>query len=138
MMTTKGYLRPQDFRDWPVWSFSPDSETYSQVRSLEDVPPDMYDFMIHADFTAPNGRIFEGEVVGVNDVFAVGLFAQDESVLINRNSHERSREQVSLLLAALGLEDELSFDTLFPLRFKSKWSRSGIFNDFEGVFEKPD
>jgi hypothetical protein len=87
---------------------------------------------------APNGRVFEGELVGVNDIFAVGLFAREESFVINRNTHEGSREQVSLLLAALGLEDELSFDTLFPLRFKSKWSRSGIFNDFEGVFERPD
>ena len=71
-------------------------------------------------------------------MFAIGLFAGDEVVMINRNMRSDSRsEQVARFLTLTGLESKLSFETLFPLRYRSAWG-DGSFNDFEGVFERPD
>jgi hypothetical protein len=36
-----------------------------------------------------------------------------------------------------GLSSDLNFETLFPLRFRSNWGGAD-FNDFEGVFERPE
>lgn len=75
-----------------------------------------------------------GKIVGVNDIYAIGLFVRDEVVGINKNMREDSRKQVAKFLALSGLAGQLSLETLFPLRFETKWG-GAMFNDFSGVFE---
>lgn len=133
----KDHLTPQDFATCPVWKFDPDSEVYSEVRGVEDIPGELADLCILADFTTPSGHKLVGEVGGVQDIFAVGLFAGDENVIVNKHMRSDSREQVARFLRLSGLAGQLSFETLFPLHFKTRWSESGVFNDFDGVFEMP-
>lgn len=133
-------LTPADFERCPVWVYDEDKEVYWEVRSpddLDDERYDLYDLQIKAVFTTPGGIELVGKVVGVDNLYAIGLFAGDEIVGINRNMHTRSRQQVARYLSLTGLESKLSFDTLFPLRFRSAWGGE-LFTDFEGVFERPD
>lgn len=142
-MTTQNFtnlLTVADFERCPVWVYDEDREVYCEVRSLDDLDDeryDTYDLHIKAVFTTPDGIELAGQLVGVESVFAIGLFAGDEVVMINRNMRTDSRQQVARFLALTGLESRLSFDTLFPLRYRSAWGDES-FNDFEGVFERPD
>jgi hypothetical protein len=130
---------PSDFMRCPVWAYDEDQEIYREIRTLDDLSGDrysLYDLHIKAAFTTPGGLVLEGQVVGVENVFAVGLFVGDEVVMINRNMHTDSREQVAHYLKLTGLDSQLSFETLFPLRYRSAWGGE-LFTDFEGVFEQP-
>jgi hypothetical protein len=132
----KELLTPSDFMSCPVWAYDEDQEVYREVRELDDLRGGLYDLHIKAVFTTPGGVELAGEVVGVENVFAIGLFAGDEVVMVNRNMHSDSREQVARFLALSGLASTLSFDMLFPLRYRSAWGGE-LFADFEGVFEQP-
>lgn len=134
--TMKELLTPADFASCPVWRYFPDSEAYSEVRALEDLEyaEGTADLQILAQFTTPDGRQLMGQVVGVQNIFAIGLFVNNEILLINRNMRQDSRKQVDKYLALSGLAGELSYETLFPLRFESRWGNA-TFNDFSGVFE---
>jgi hypothetical protein len=136
-MPVKQLLTPKDFAECPVWRYDEDQEGYFEVRGEEDLSGDVGDLEILATFTTPTGLQLTGEIIGVRDIFAIGLFVNDEIVLINRNMQSRSREQVAKFLTLSGLSDKLSFETLFPLRFKTRWGDE-TFVDFEGVFTKPD
>lgn len=132
-------LTPADFARCPVWVYDEDQEVYREVRNLDDLSDeryDHYDLQIKAVFTTPNGIEINGKVVGVEDPYAIGLFAGNEVVGINRNMRSDSRQQVARFLALTGLDAKLSFDTLFPLRYRSAWG-GDLFTDFEGVFERP-
>ena len=132
----KQLLTPADFADCPVWRYDEDLEGYFEVRGEEDLAGRVEDLGILAVFTTPTGQQFTGHIIGVQDIFAIGLFVKDEIIMINRNMRSRSREQVAKFLALSGLADQFTFDTLFPLHFKTRWG-SDTFVDFEGVFEKP-
>lgn len=135
--TFKELLTPADFASCPVWVYDEHEEVYRPVRALDDLRGGgLYDLCIKAVFTTPGGVELFGQVVGVENVFAIGLFAGEEVVLINRNMRARSREQVAKFLAISGLAATLSLDTLFPLRYRSAWGGE-LFADFEGVFELP-
>ena len=132
-------LTPADFMRCPVWVYDEDQEVYREVRSLDDLDDeryDTYDLQIKAVFTTPNGIELAGKVVGVENPYAIGLFAGNEIVGINRHMRSDSRQQVARFLTLTGLESKLSFDTLFPLRYRSAWGGE-LFTDFEGVFERP-
>jgi hypothetical protein len=135
----KELLAPADFMRCPVWIYDEDREVYREVHGPDDLHGeqyDLYDLHIKAVFITPGGVELNGEVVGVENVFAIGLFAGDEVVLVNRNMHNRSRAQVAKFLTVSGLASQLSFDTFFPLRYRSAWGCE-LFADFEGVFERP-
>jgi hypothetical protein len=134
----KKHLTPEDFTACPVWKFDSDSEKYAEVRDIDDVPGDVADLRILADFTTPAGLRLNGAVVGVTDIYAIRLFAGDDSFGVNKHALGISRDEVATFLSQSGLAGQLSFETLFPLRFKTRWSEGGVFNDFEGVFEMPD
>ncbi len=133
----KDQLAAEDFSVCSVWKYNPDTENYSNVRGLDDVPGDLADLRISARFAAPVGVVIDGAVVGVKDVFAIMLFAGGQSFTINKHARQYSRDQVGKFLLVEGLSELLSFETLFPLRFRTRWSEGGVFNDFEGVFEMP-
>lgn len=134
----KQLLTPADFADCPVWRYDEELEAHFEVRNLEDagLATSAFDLQIQSEFTTPSGLRLVGQIVGVQDIFAIGLFVNNEIVLINRNMHNRSRDQVAKFLTISGLADQLSFETLFPLRYDTKWGGS-IFNDFSGVFQMP-
>ena len=134
-MMMKDQIAAEDFRACPVWKYNPDTESYSDVQGLDDVPGDLADLRISAQFAGPSGVVIDGAVVGVRDVFAIMLFAGGRSFTINKHALQYSRDQVSKFLMVEGLSEQLSFETLFPLRFKTRWSDGGVFNDFEGVFD---
>jgi hypothetical protein len=136
----KELLTPADFMQCPVWVYDADTELFREIRTLDDLADERYvvnDLQIKAVFTTPDGIELPGQVIGVENPYAIGLFAGDEVVMINRHMHTRSRQQVARFLTLTGLESKLSFETLFPLRFRSAWGGE-LFTDFEGVFERPD
>lgn len=133
-------LTHTDFMHCPVWAYDEDAEVFREVRTLDDLAGErygIYDLQIKAVFTTPSGIELAGHVVGTENLYAIGLFAGDEVVVINRNMRSDSRKEVARYLSLTGLESKLSFDTLFPLRFRSAWGGE-LFTDFEGVFERPD
>lgn len=136
--TMKELLTPADFASCPVWRYDQDLEGYFEVRGHEDLESaeSTADLQILAEFITPRGHRLMGKIVGVQDVYAIGLFVNNEIVGINRNMRQDSRRQVAKYLTLSGIVGELSFETLFPLRFESKWG-SETFNDFSGVFEMP-
>jgi hypothetical protein len=137
LKTSTDYLTPADFEACSVWIYDQDREIYLPVRSLDDLFGEINDLQICGTFTTPLGHQIQGKVVGTNDFYAIGLFVKDEIIGINRHMREDSRKQVAKFLELSGLSSELNFETLFPLRFRSSWGGAD-FNDFEGVFEKPE
>jgi len=134
--TMKELLTPADFANCPVWRYDEDLEGYFEVRGPDDLDlvASTSDLQIMAEFTTPTGQRLMGKVVGVNDIYAIGLFVHDEVVGINKNMREDSRKQVTKFLALSGLADRLSLETLFPLQYRSRWGND-YFIDFSGVFE---
>lgn len=132
----KEWLTPADFDDCPVWRYDEDADGYFAVRCLDDVPERLGDLSILAQFTTPGGIQIRGEIGGVDRVFAIGLFAKEQIFIVNKNLGKRAREQAEAFLQASGLSNRLSYETLFPLRYETRWGGE-VFNDFSGVFEMP-
>lgn len=132
----KDWLIPADFKDCPVWRYDEDAEGYFAVRSLDDLPERVRDLSILAQFTTPGGIQFLGEVGGVDRVFAIGLFANEQVFFLNKNLKKEAREQAEAFLQASGLSGQLSYEALFPLRYVTRWG-GDVFNDFSGTFEMP-
>ena len=135
----KQLLTPQDFAQCPIWRYDADAEGYFEVRNLDDagLATDTFDLQILAGFTANNGQRFQGKLVGVKDIYSVGLFVGNEIIGINKNMLQDSKEQAARFLKLSGLEAGMTVDDLFPLRYESQWG-DDTFIDFAGVFEKPD
>lgn len=133
----KDWLTPADFEDCPVWRYDEDADGYFAVRSLDDLPDRVRDLSILAQFTTPGGIQLLGEIGGVDRVFAIGLFANDQVFFLNQNLKKEAREQAEAFLQASGLSDQLSYETLLPLRYETRWGGE-VFNNFSGVFEMPD
>lgn len=135
----KQLLTPVDFTNCPIWRYDEDLEGYFEVRSLEDagLATGTFDLQMLAEFTTLNGERFRGKLVGVADIYSIGLFARNEIVGVNKNMRKDSKEQAAKFLELSGLADRMSVDDLFPLRYESRWG-DGTFVDFSGVFEKPD
>jgi hypothetical protein len=132
----KDYLTPSDFKDCPIWRYDEDADGYVPVRREADLPERVRDLSLRAEFTTQKGYVFEGYVVGVENVFSMGLFGNERVYHINKNLRDLSREQAEEFLAASGLSGELSYEAMFPLRYETKWG-GPMFNDFSGVFEMP-
>lgn len=132
----KDLLTPSDFKDYPIWRYDEDADGYFPVVGEEDLPERVRDLRLRADFTAPTGKIIMGYIVGVEDVFSIGLFSNERIYHFNKNLCDLSREQAEEFIVENGLSSELSYKTMFPLRYEAKWGNS-IFNDFSGVFEMP-
>lgn len=134
--TMKELLRPEDFADCAVWCYDEDQESYFAVRELNDLEEAVSsaDLKIRAQFITSDGRELQGVVVGVRNIYAIGLFVHDEIIMINKNMRQDSKEQVAKYLSLSGLEERLSLQSMFPLRYESRWGNE-TFNDFSGVFE---
>ena len=134
----KELLTPADFANCPVWRYDEETEGYFEVHDHDDLDSvaNTSDLQILAEFITPSGQRLMGKIVGVKDVHAIGLFVHEEVVGINKNMLQDSKQQVAKFLNLSGLASQLSIETLFPLRYETKWG-SAIFNVFSGVFEIP-
>ena len=132
----KDVLTPPDFKDCPVWRYDEDADGYFPVWGEDDLPERVRDLSLQADFTTPAGKALTGYIVGVENVFSIGLFFNERVYHFNKNLCDLSREQAEEFLTESGLAGELSYETLFPLRYETKWGGT-TFNDFTGVFEMP-
>lgn len=132
----KEWLAPEDFKACPIWRYDEDADGYFAVRDLDDLPELVRDLSILAEFTTPDGKRILGKIGGVERVFAIGLFAGGQIFIVNRNMPNDAREQAEEFLAASGLLGELSYESMFPLRYETKWG-GPMFKDFSGVFEMP-
>lgn len=132
----KDYLKPPDFKDCPIWRYDEDADGYFPVRGESDLPERVRDLSLRAEFTTPGGNVFEGYVVGVENVFSIGLFGNERIYHLNKNLPDLSQEQAEEFFVESGLTSQLSYEALFPLRYETKWG-GPMFNDFSGVFEMP-
>lgn len=79
-------LTLEDFEQFPIWTWDDGNEYYIPV--LEDHPASesFQGLFIKAYFTAPNGYIFNGYLVGDNPYFhANGLFIEERNLGFNIN-----------------------------------------------------
>lgn len=131
----KELLVPTDFSVCPVWRYDEDSEGYFEVRNSDDLEKasSTADLLIHTEFITPGGHRLMGHVTGVQQIYVIGLFANDEIILVNRNMRDRSREQSMRFIASSGLADQLSLENMFPLSFETRWGGE-FFKNFLGVF----
>lgn len=132
----KDYLTPVDFEECPIWRYDEDTDSYFPVKNQDDLPERVRDLSLRSEFKTLEGKTLIGYIVGVESIFSIGIFFNERIYHFNKNLPDLSREQAEAFLAESGLSSELSFETLFPLRYETKWGGE-TFNDFAGVFEMP-
>lgn len=130
----KGNLSPSDFDLCPAWKYDEDSDLFYPVSGEKDLPEMARDLIIRAVFTTPSGDRFDGYIGGVERVFSMALFLGDRFYHVNRNMPGPSREQIDEFLSNKGGASTLTFDSMFPLRFETRWENE-TFANFSGVFE---
>ncbi|ADX46597.1 hypothetical protein Acav_2688 [Paracidovorax avenae ATCC 19860] len=87
-----------------------------------------------AAFTAPDGKSFDGYVVGIERVFSFGLFGGGRTFHVNMNLADLSRKQLKAFLETQPGMAGVSVEALFPLEFRTKINKDP-FVDFGGRFE---
>lgn len=123
-------LSPAAFVECASWRYDDFSDAYFPVKSLDDLPEDVKDLRIGAEFTFANGVRAEGYVCGVERIFSIALFSAGRIFHVNSNLPELSLEQLDEFCASTGLR--LSPEALLPVRFSTSWG-GRLFNDFSGV-----
>lgn len=130
----KNYLIPSDFDSCPAWKYDEDSDLFYPVRREEDLPELTRDLSVRAVFTAPTGETLDGYVVGIDRIFSMGLFEGNRIYHVNKHLPGPSREQIKEYLATKNTTSHLTFESMFPLQFKTDWEDETFIN-FSGIFD---
>ena len=132
----KVVLQPSDFDVCPVWRFDEDADAYFPVRNANELPEQVRDLRIASEFITRSGQKFQGYISGVDKVSSIGLFVDAQTYHANKNLYQPSRAQMIEFIAASRLDATLTFESMFPLHFETRWENE-IFKNFTGIFEMP-
>ncbi|WP_123863449.1 hypothetical protein [Burkholderia plantarii] len=90
----RNVLAPQDFSACPIWRYDNKDDLYHPVASADQLPESERVLSIHANFRAPDGRVFAGYVVGIERIFSFGLFAGERIFHVNLKLPDLSAKQL--------------------------------------------
>ena len=135
-MKTSGKISlvPPDFYNCPVWKYDEESDLYYPVFGIDDVPDLARDLRIRAVFTTPDGQTLDGYIVGIESIFSMALFFGDRIYNVNKNMLGPSRVRIYEYLRDRDTSEKMTFESMFPLKFETRWE-SEDFRNFSGVFE---
>lgn len=117
----------------PLWFYSEESDLYFPVMEADQLPESERDLSISATFSFPNGLQLRGYIVGVSNIFSVGLFCGDKTFHLNKNLKDLSAKQLNGLFSCMG-PTQLRPERLMPLSFRTRINRAG-FREVEGEFD---
>lgn len=130
----KNVTAPSDFLACPLWRYDDEDDLYHPVLTASELPESERLLSIRAKFTAPNGELFDGYVVGIERVFSIGLFGGERVFHVNKNLPDLSERQLHAFLQTQPRLEGLPVGALFPLRYVTTINNDP-FSDFSGSFE---
>lgn len=123
-----------DYQEHSMWKYDDESDLYYPVISPKDLPEAESDLSIYTKFTLPNGKNVEGYTVGVERVFSMGLFGDNNIFFINKNMPDLSTEQIQMFLVEQPLLEIEKASDIFPLKYRTLINADG-FSDVTGTFD---
>jgi hypothetical protein len=127
------FVRLQDFSVCPVWRYDEDDDLYYPVLQGKDLPISEKDVSIFVECKINTGHIFNGYIVGIGNVFSMGLFCDENIFYLNKNLPDLSCEQMQIFLKSTGLSSDVKVEQLLPITYATKINREE-FLDFTGQF----
>lgn len=129
----KEYLTEKDFIEHSIWIMHQSDDLYYPVLGPDDLPHDMRldDLRIRAIFTTKNEKIFNGYLVGLKNIFSIGIFLANRKFYFNKNLLDeciKSIEEINLNLPA-----PIRKEDFFPLRYQTNIDIEA-FKNIEGEF----
>lgn len=138
-MANKGktYLAEKDLQDHPVWVISRVDDLIYPVFGPEDFPEENGDLIIRAIFKTVGGITFQGYIFGLQNIFTIAIFWNNEVLYMNRNLFDESLEEIDIINK--NLETKIKPEEFSPLRYQTTIDLEH-FKNFSGefdVFKKP-
>jgi len=129
-------INKAEFGRHAVWRFDEDSDLLYPVDHPDDMPDNPRDVQIRAVFFTPIGEELEGHIVGIDNVFCIGIFVNEETIFFNKNLPDMVQEEFERLRLSLKNTKIESVNDLFPLRFETRfdWEDLG-YQNFWGEFD---
>ena len=80
-MTNTGVtlLTKKHFDEFPLWKFNDDGDVYLPVSNPDELPEDIRDLRVKAEFLTPAGVVLDGYIVCAEKVFSIGVFYQEQT-----------------------------------------------------------
>ena len=133
MRKNENDMKEKDFLEYQIW-VSDDSDDYTiyPILNVSDFP-DYIDWIgIKGIFSTPNGIEFEGVIMGIKNIFSIGIFCDGEIAVINKNLPEDWKSFMKQVNKSHKTKFKLK--KFFPLKFVTKINLEG-FKNFSGVFD---
>lgn len=105
------------FDQHPVLAWSDDEEGYVPIEEHSPLPSDCGPLLVKARLFPKNGPSLDGYVIGLESVYAIGIFDESTDYVFNSRVSSMKNKIESDLFKALGTEP---FE-LFPLRFTTEF-----------------
>jgi hypothetical protein len=90
-------LSKNDYDKHPLWKYDEDTDLYYPVVGEDDFPFLVADFRIRASFHAQCGLTLSGYISGLKNIFAIGIFIEDQICFFNKNLPDLSMVQFEKL-----------------------------------------
>lgn len=105
------------FDQHPVLAWADDENGYVPIEEHSPLPSDCGPLLVKARLFPENGPVLDGYVIGLESVYAIGIFAGSTDYVFNSRISSMSNKTASDLFEALGIEPF----QLFPLRFATEF-----------------
>lgn len=128
----KTYLILEDLDQHSIWKFSDVDDLAYPVMSADDFPEDDFDLRIRAEFLTKSGIKLRGYIVGVQDIFSIRVYIDDQTFSFNKNLPEYFIEDLNKLNKILG--KSLTLSDFSPLKYTTDIDLKG-FKNIEGEFD---
>jgi hypothetical protein len=105
------------FDQHPVLAWADDGEGYVAIAEHSRLPLDCGPLLVKARLFPKNGPVLNGYVIGLESVYAIGIFDESTNYVFNSRLGSMKNKMESDLFKGLGTEP---FE-LFPLRFTTEF-----------------
>jgi hypothetical protein len=106
------------FDQYPVLAWTDDEEGYVPKAEHSPLPSDCGPLLVKARLFPKNGPSLDGYVIGLESVYAIGIFGESTDYVFNSRVFSMKNKIETELFKALKTEP---FE-LFPLRFTTEFS----------------
>lgn len=124
----------EHYNTFPMWRYNDENNLYYPIISPDEFPEDSRDLSIKTTFISPIGIIFHGYIVGVKNIFSIGVFINNKTFHFNKNVPELSLEQFNDFIKELNLNKEIIISDIFPLQYKTEINLAN-YKDISGTFD---
>jgi hypothetical protein len=130
-------LVEEDFDAHPLWRYDDETDLYYPIMSIEEVPEYSRSLFIRARFYSPAGIVFNGYLVGAENIYCIGIFCDGCEFMFNKNLPDRCFKSFNKLIENMTSGENLKISDIFPLKYettiniKNYRTIIGEFNAFE-------